>query len=216
MGKRHKKIAPEKIVQAPVAVDPIIVHEPVVAAPVATLATLNPTTFSLSVQSLDFTSPNPVPALGLDGLQHVGIKAGGALYMDRDWASFLVNFGVSDADGLINAGQIALRMTSGDGEVWQLDMQQAPIGWLAPNGQEIAIQALPPPPDPANFIWVANNGPVTQDTDGYDPNATAAYVNIGEGGQYLFGADYRDAGEHYLIQLLADNAVQATIVVDLV
>ena len=126
------------------------------------------------------------------------------------------NFDVAAPAGLASVGNVELRIASGDGEVALFKLQQAPFGWLPSSGLEVAPQILPTQPDPANFLWVSQIGTL-EDTDGYNANQTGGYLNLGSLGiEYAFGADYRNVGEHYDVDILLNGAVQAHQSIDVI
>lgn len=201
MGKRLQKLKPSPVIVA----DPVIVPEPV--APAAAI-----------VQPIVLTpgfSAN-ISLIGVDAGHHAA--AGAMLYGPRDFAAWGFNFDVAAPTGLATIGKVELKIASGDGEVATFEMLQKPFGWVGDTGLEIAqqgVQGFPQASDPADFIWVSQAG--TLDAAGLDPNASGGYLNIGSLGlEYVFGADYRNGGEHYDISILLNGAVQASTFVDLI
>ena len=189
-------------------VDPVIVADPAdVPAPAAPVAPILPPLI---------LTPGFSAHIDLLGVTAGHAASGAMLYGPRDFASWGFNFDVAAPGGLLAAGSVELRITSGDGEIAVLALQQAQFGWYPPSGLEIAPQTVPVAPDPGNLLWVSAYGTL-EDTDGYDQTHTGGYLNLGSLGlEYAFGADYRNAGEHYDIAIALNGAVQAQASVDLI
>tara|TARA_R110000868_G_scaffold234477_3_gene488177 strand:+ start:1075 stop:1686 length:612 start_codon:yes stop_codon:yes gene_type:complete len=202
MGKKVK------IKPVVVTVDPVIVADPVdVPAPPAPVVPVLPPLV---------LTPGFTAHIDLIGVTAGQAHAGAMLYGPRDFAAWGFNFDVAAPAGLASVGNVELRIASGDGEVALFKLQQAPFGWLPPSGLEVAPQILPTQPDPANFLWVSQIGTL-EDTDGYNANQTGGYLNLGSLGiEYAFGADYRNVGEHYDVDILLNGAVQAHQSIDVI